>query len=131
MDINVKAAFLYCREVTKIMIKQGYGNIINTSSMVSLYGQPRGVGYPTSKFTISGMTKSLTRELGEYNIRVNTVASGVTNTNLLLQCFKSIVKKTPLGRIGEPEEVVNVFLFLVSDLSSYVSGVIISIVEQI
>ncbi len=131
MDINVKAAFVCSREVAKIMKEQGYGNIINTSSMVSLYGQPRGVGYPTSKFAISGMTKSLARELGKYNIRVNAVAPGVINTdmiaNLPAQYLEPLVKTIPLGRIGESEEVANVFLFLGSELSSYVTGAVISV----
>lgn len=121
MDINVKAAFVCSKEVVKFMKEQGYGSIINTSSMVSIYGQPRGVGYPTSKYAINGMTKSLARELGKYNIRVNAVAPGVTNTdmvaNLPEQYIEPLRKTIPLGRIGEPEEVANVFLFLGSDLS--------------
>lgn len=131
MDINVKAAFVCSKEVVKFMKEQGYGSIINTSSMVSIYGQPRGVGYPTSKYAINGMTKSLARELGKYNIRVNAVAPGVTNTdmvaNLPEQYIEPLRKTIPLGRIGEPEEVANVFLFLGSDLASYVTGTVISV----
>ena len=131
MNINLKSIFVCCKEVVKYMKEQGYGSIINTSSMVSIYGQPRGVAYPTSKSAVNGMTKSLARELGKYNIRVNAVAPGVTNTDMLInlptQYLDPLVKKIPLGRIGEPEEVANVFLFLGSDLSSYVTGTIISV----
>lgn len=74
MDLNVTAVFNGCRAVAPIMKAQGGGSIINTSSMVSLYGQPSGVGYPTSKFAVNGLTRSLARELGRDNIRVNAVA---------------------------------------------------------
>lgn len=131
MDINVKAAFVCSKEVIKFMKEQNKGCIINTSSIVSLYGQPRGIAYPTSKYAINGMTKSLARELGKYNIRVNAIAPGVTNTdmvaNLPEQYIEPLIKTIPLGRIGEPEEVANVFLFLASELSSYVTGAIISV----
>lgn len=107
------------------------GSIINTSSMVSIYGQPSGVGYPTSKFAVNGMTKSLARELGRSGIRVNAVAPGVTRTDMVAALPADMVERIyapiPLGRIGEPEEVANVFLFLASDLSSYVTGTVISV----
>ena len=74
MDLNVTAVFNGCRAVAPIMKAQGGGSIINTSSMVSLYGQPSGVGYPTSKFAVNGLNRSLARELGRDNIRVNAVA---------------------------------------------------------
>jgi len=131
MNINLKSIFVCCKEVVKYMKEQGYGSIINTSSMVSIYGQPRGVAYPTSKSAVNGMTKSLARELGKYNIRVNAVAPGVTNTdmvaNLPKEYIEPLIRTIPLGRIGEPEEVANVFLFLASNLSSYVTGTIISV----
>lgn len=110
---------------------QGGGSIINTSSMVSLYGQPSGVGYPTSKFAVNGMTRSLARELGRDNIRVNAVAPGVTRTDMVANLPEEIVRRVcapiPLGRMAEPEEVANVFLFLASDMASYVTGEILSV----
>ena len=131
MDLNVTALFNGCKAVEPIMKEQGGGCIINTSSMVSLYGQPSGVGYPTSKFAVNGMTKSLARELGRIGIRVNAVAPGVTRTDMVAALPPEIVARIsapiPLGRIGEPEEVANVFLFLASDLASYVTGAIISV----
>ncbi len=131
MDLNVTAVFNGCRAVAPIMKAQGGGSIINTSSMVSLYGQPAGVGYPTSKFAVNGMTKSLARELGRDNIRVNAVAPGVTRTDMVANLPEEIVKRVcapiPLGRMGEPEEVANAFLFLASDLASYITGEILSV----
>ena len=131
MDLNVTALFNGCKAVEPIMKAQGGGCIINTSSMVSLYGQPSGVGYPTSKFAVNGMTKSLARELGRVGIRVNAVAPGVTRTDMVAALPPEMVARSsapiPLGRIGEPEEVANVFLFLASDLASYVTGAVISV----
>lgn len=131
MDLNVTAVFNGCRAVAPIMKAQGGGSIINTSSMVSLYGQPAGVGYPTSKFAVNGMTKSLARELGRDNIRVNAVAPGVTRTDMVANLPEETVKRVcapiPLGRMGEPEEVANAFLFLASDLASYIIGEILSV----
>lgn len=113
------------------MCEAGGGCIINTSSMVSLYGQPSGVGYPASKFAVNGLTHSLARELGREGIRVNAVAPGVTRTDMVAALPKEMVDRIsapiPLGRIGEPEEVANVFLFLASDLASYVTGAVVSV----
>ncbi len=131
MDVNVTAVFNGCRAVAPIMKEQGGGSIINTSSMVSLYGQPSGVGYPTSKFAVNGMTRSLARELGRDNIRVNAVAPGVTRTDMVANLPQEIVQRVcapiPLGRMGEPEEVANAFLFLASDLASYITGEILQV----
>jgi 3-oxoacyl-[acyl-carrier protein] reductase/7-alpha-hydroxysteroid dehydrogenase len=131
MDINVKAVFNATRAVVSMMKEQGGGCIINTSSMVSIYGQPAGCGYPTSKFAVNGMTKSLARELARDQIRVNAVAPGVTRTDMVAALPKEMVDRIsagiPLGRVGEPEEVANVFLFLASDMASYVTGTVISV----
>ena len=131
MDLNVTAVFNGCRAVAPIMKAQGGGSIINTSSMVSLYGQPSGVGYPTSKFAVNGLTRSLARELGRDNIRVNAVAPGVTRTDMVANLPEEIVKRVcapiPLQRMGEPQEVANAFLFLASGLASYVTGEILSV----
>lgn len=131
MDLNVTAVFNGCRAAAPIMKAQGGGAIVNTSSMVSLYGQPSGVGYPASKFAVNGLTKSLARELGHDNIRVNAVAPGVTRTDMVANLPEDMVKRVcapiPLGRMGEPQEVANAFLFLASDLASYVTGEILSV----
>lgn len=131
IDLNVKALFYTILPTAKIMKAQGGGCIINTSSMVSLSGQPSGVGYPTSKFAVNGMTISLARELGKDNIRVNAVAPGVTQTEMLdaypKQVIDGITAKVPLGRAGTVDEVANAFLYLASDLASYVTGEILSV----
>ena len=127
IDLNVKAVFYAILPAAKIMKEQGGGCIINTSSMVSISGQPAGVGYPASKFAVNGITISLARELGKDNIRVNAVAPGVTKTDMVAALpeatVKAISSRIPLGRAGEPEEVANAFLYLASDLASYVTGV--------
>ncbi|MCI8613705.1 SDR family NAD(P)-dependent oxidoreductase [Parablautia intestinalis] len=131
IDLNVKALFYTILPAAKIMKEQGGGCILNTSSMVSISGQPAGVGYPTSKFAVNGMTISLARELAKDNIRVNAVAPGVTKTDMVAALPADVVARIsaqiPLGRPGEPEEVANAFLYLASDMASYVTGEILSV----
>lgn len=131
IDLNVKAVFYAILPAAKIMKEQGGGCIINTSSMVSIFGQAAGVGYPASKFAVNGITISLARELGRDNIRVNAVAPGVTKTDMVAalpeQMVKAISAQIPIGRTGEPEEVANAFLYLASDMASYVTGEILSV----
>ncbi len=131
MNLNIKAVFNCTRAVVGYMKEQKSGSVINTSSMVSLYGQQAGCGYPASKFAVNGLTKSLARELGRDNIRVNAVAPGVTRTDMVAALPKEMVDglaaKIPLGRVGEPEEVADAFLFLASNMASYVTGEILSV----
>ena len=131
MDLNVKGVFTCARAVTPIMQAQGSGVILNTSSMVSRYGQPSGIAYPTSKFAVNGFTLSLARELGMHGIRVNAVAPGITDTDMMRavpeQVIKALSAQIPLGRIGEPEEVANAFVFLASEMASYITGVVLSV----
>lgn len=131
IDLNVTAVFNGCKAVVPYMKEIGGGSIINTSSMVAKAGQVSGVGYPTSKFAVNGMTVSLARELGKYNIRVNAVAPGVTRTDMVAALPEEMVARVaagiPMGRVGEPEEVANAFLFLASDMASYVSGAVLGV----
>ena len=131
MALNVNALFYATLPAAKIMKEQGGGSIINTSSMVSRYGPPAGVGYPTSKFAVNGMTISLARELGKDGIRVNAVAPGVTKTDMVAALpapvVEGICKQIPIGRPGEPEEVADAFVYLASDMASYVTGEILSV----
>lgn len=131
MNLNVLSVLYASQEAARIMKGQGGGVILNTSSMVSIYGQPSGVGYPASKFAVNGITKSLARELGKDHIRVNAVAPGVTETDMVKvlpdAVIKPLIQTIPLGRVGKPEDVANAFLFLASDMASYVSGTILSV----
>lgn len=125
-DINVKAVFVCTQAAARIMKEQGGGVIISTSSMVGEYGQPSGCGYPASKFAVNGLTRSLSRELAKDQIRVNAVAPGVTRTDMLdalpTEMVERISAGIPLGRVGEPLDIANAYLFLASDLASYVTG---------
>ncbi len=132
MKLNVEATFICSQAAARIMIEQGKGgSIINTSSMVSIYAQPSGCAYPTSKFAVNGLTKSLARELAPYKIRVNAVAPGVTHTDMVdalpKELIEPLIKTIPLGRMGEPEDIANAFAFLASEMASYISGDILSV----
>ena len=110
---------------------RGSGVILSTSSMVSLYGQPSGIAYPASKFAVNGLTVSLARELGPKGIRVNAVAPGITETDMMKAVPKSVIEpmiaQIPLRRLGQPEDIANAFVFLASDEASYITGVVLSV----
>ena len=131
MDLNVNAVMNGILPVVEIMKQQGGGCILNTSSMVSICGQPSGVAYPTSKYAVNGLTWSLARELGPFHIRVNAVAPGITRTDMVAalpkEMIQPLINRIPLRRIGETEDVANAFLFLASDMASYVTGEILSV----
>lgn len=129
-DLNIKSVFVCSKQILPYL-KETKGVILNTSSMVSLYGQPSGVMYPASKFAVNGIIKSLSRELAPYGIRVNGVAPGITETdmvkNLPEEMIAPLIKTIPLGRIGTPRDIANGFLFLASDLATYITGEILQI----
>ena len=131
INLNLKAVFNCSKVAAKYMKENGGGVILNTSSMVSIYGQAAGCGYPASKFAVNGLTKSLARELGRDHIRVNAVAPGVIHTDMVdslsEEMIRPIVASIPLGRMGEPEDIANAFLFLASDLASFITGAILSV----
>ena len=131
MQLNVNAIMNSVMPVVKIMKEQGGGCILNTSSMVSICGQPSGVAYPTSKSAVNGLTWSLARELGPSGIRVNAVAPGITKTDMVAafpeKMIQPLINAIPLRRVGEPEDIANAFLFLASDMASYVTGEILSV----
>ena len=128
--LNIKSGFNCSKQIIPYL-KETKGVILNTSSMVSIYGQPSGVMYPTTKFAVNGITKSLARELAPQGIRVNAVAPGIINTDMVAKLPKEmiepLIKTIPFGRIGEPEDIANAFLFLSSNLSSYITGVVLSV----
>lgn len=109
----------------------GKGVILSTSSMVRISGQASGVAYPASKFAVNGLTISLARELGPKGIRVNAVAPGITETDMMKavpkEVIEPLVKQIPLGRLGQPEDIANAFAFLASDEASYITGVVLSV----
>lgn len=131
MDLNVKGVFNATRAAADHMIAQGSGVILNTSSMVSIYGQPSGVAYPTSKFAVNGLTLSLARELGPKGIRVNAVAPGITETDMMKAVPKEVIepmiRQIPLRRLGQPEDIANAFVFLASEEASYITGVVLQV----
>ena len=132
MEINVDAVFLCSQAATRIFREQGEGGcIINTSSMVGRYGQPSGSAYPTSKFAVNGLTLSLARELAKDHIRVNAVAPGVIHTDMVDalpdNIIKPLIASIPLGRMGEPEDIANAYLFLASDMADYISGAVLPV----
>lgn len=132
MELNVDAVFLCSQAATRIFRAQGDGGcIINTSSMVGRYGQPSGSAYPTSKFAVNGLTLSLARELAKDGIRVNAVAPGVIHTDMVDALPDSVIQplidSIPLGRMGEPEDIACAYLYLASDMASYVSGAILPV----
>lgn len=131
MDVNFKAVFVCSQAAARIMKKQGGGVILNTSSMVSRYGQPSGCGYPATKFAVDGLTKSLARELAKDKIRVNAVAPGVTKTDMVAALPQDMVDRIsagiPLGRVGEPIDVANAYLYLAGDFADYVTGIVLRV----
>ena len=129
-DINIKSVFI-CSKAVVSYLEKTKGVILNTSSMVSIYGQRSGVMYPASKFAVNGITKSLALELAPKGIRVNAVAPGIIETDMVKKLPKEmiepLIKTIPLGRIGTPKDIANSFLFLASDMASYITGVVLSV----
>lgn len=128
VDVNLIATYHVDRQAGLIMTQQRFGSIINTSSVCGLYGNAMGCGYGASKAGVIGLTKSLGRELGYFNVRVNCVAPGSIRTNMTAQlnpaALKTATDQIALRRMGEPEEVANMFLFLASDLASYCTAAV-------
>ena len=131
MDLNVKGVFNATRVAAECMVPRGSGVILSTSSMVSISGQPSGFAYPASKFAVNGLTVSLARELGPKGIRVNAVAPGITETDMMKAVPKEVIEpmiaRIPLRRLGQPEDIANAFVFLASDEASYITGVVLSV----
>lgn len=131
MDLNIKGVFNATRAAAECMVARGAGVILSTSSMVSISGQPSGFAYPASKFAVNGLTVSLARELGPMGIRVNAVAPGITETDMMKAVPKEVldpmIARIPLRRLGQPEDIANAFVFLASDEASYITGVVLGV----
>lgn len=129
MDLNVKGVYTASKAAVDWMLKKNSGVILNTSSMVSRDAQPSGFTYPTSKFAVNGFTLSLARELAPKGIRVNAIAPGITETDMMKAVPKEmidpLIARIPMGRLGQPEDIANAFVFFASDESSYISGQIL------
>lgn len=130
MNINLKGSF-YCSQVAlKYMISEKKGNIINISSIWGISGASCEVHYSITKAGIIGMTKALAKEVGPSNIRVNSIAPGVINTDMLSgyneEDIDALVEETPLMRLGTPEDISNCAIFLASDKSNFITGQVIS-----
>ncbi|WP_250468446.1 beta-ketoacyl-ACP reductase [Caballeronia sp. GAFFF2] len=131
IDVNLRAVFHASQAVADGMIAQGSGVILNASSVVGIYGNFGQTNYAAAKFGVIGFTKTWSRELGPKGIRVNAVAPGFVDTPILATIPAEVLEKmradVPLGRLGKPEEVANVYAFLASDEASYVNGAVIEV----
>ena len=131
INVNLKGVFNCAQAVTPQMIKQGGGVILNASSIVGLYGNFGQTNYAATKSGVIGMTKTWARELGRYQIRVNAICPGFVLTEMVQKMPEKILEglaaKTPLKRMGTPEDVASLYCFLASDEASWISGAAISI----
>jgi 3-oxoacyl-[acyl-carrier protein] reductase len=129
--VNLKGVFNCTQAVAPYLIRQKAGSIVNASSVVGLDGNFGQTNYVATKAGVVGMTKVWARELGRYNIRVNAIAPGIVLTEMLHTMPKDVLEgfnqRVPLQRLGTPEEVANLYLFLASDEASYISGEVIRI----
>jgi NAD(P)-dependent dehydrogenase (short-subunit alcohol dehydrogenase family) len=131
---NLVSVFAISREVAKVMIRQKKGSIINISSMAARYGLPKVIAYAASKAAIEGMTRSMAVELSPLGILVNCIAPGFIETNMSSVALNNdpnrkqrVLERTPLGRLGVPEDIANMVSFLVSDESAYTTGTVIPV----
>lgn len=129
-DLNIKSIFMVTQAALPYL-KESHGVVLNTSSMVSIHGQPSGFMYPASKFAVNGITKSLARELAADGIRVNAVAPGIIETDMMKavpkEMIEPLIQTIPLGRLGQPEDIAQAFAFLASSKASYISGAVLSV----
>jgi len=126
IDTNLASVFYTCRAVTRPMMKKRRGSIVNISSIVGVHGNWGQTNYAASKAGIIGFTKSLARELGSRSIRANVVAPGYVKTQLTDvlpdEATGAMLENTPLGRLGDPEDVARAVRFLCSDAASFITG---------
>jgi 3-oxoacyl-[acyl-carrier protein] reductase len=131
IDVNLKGVFHCTQAVAAIMVDQGGGKIVNAASMAGLYGNFGQTNYAATKAGVIGMTRVWARELGRKGICVNAVAPGFINTEMTQKVPEKIrtmvVEKTPLGRMGSPQDVASAYLFLASNESDFINGAVISV----
>jgi 3-oxoacyl-[acyl-carrier protein] reductase len=131
ISVNLKGIFLCGRAVAPVMIRRGWGRILNASSVVGLYGNFGQSNYVATKAGVIGLTKVWARELGPKGITVNAVAPGFIATEMVKQMpeqiLRQMVERTPVRRMGEPRDVANAYLFLASDEASFINGAVLSV----
>lgn len=131
MAVNLRGVFLPTRAVVPAMVEAGRGVILSASSVVGLYGNFGQTNYAASKFGVIGLTKTWARELGRYGIRVNALAPGFIATEMVAKMPEKVIAgisgHTPLGRLGQPDEVATTYVWLASDLASFIHGAVISV----
>ena len=131
IDVNLKGTFNTTKSVSSVMVRQKYGKIINISSVVGIVGNAGQCNYAASKSGVIGFSKSVARELAGRNINVNVVAPGYIDTDMTKVLSDKVkeetVKSIPMKKVGKPEDVANLVLFLASDLSSYITGQVINV----
>lgn len=131
IDVNLTGVFNCTQLVSTVMLEKGKGKIINASSVVGLYGNFGQTNYVASKAGVIGITKVWARELGRKGINVNAVAPGFISTEMVKAMPENVIKmmeeKTPLGRLGAPEDIANAYLFLSSDEASFINGAVLSV----
>jgi 3-oxoacyl-[acyl-carrier protein] reductase len=130
-DIDFFSQMYITQYISKVMIKYKSGSIVNIASITGIDGNPGQIAYGAAKAALIGATKTLSIEFGQYGIRVNAVAPGVILTQMTKDLsedkFNVLVEKTKIPRAGEPEEVANVLLYLISDMSTYITGQVLRI----
>lgn len=131
IDVNLRGVFHCAQAVANSMVAQGHGVILNASSVVGIYGNFGQTNYAASKFGVIGFTKTWSRELGPKGVRVNAVAPGFIATPILNtipeKVIAEVAQRVPLRRLGQPEEIANVYAFLASDEASYINGEVIEV----
>jgi len=131
IDVNLRGTFHCAQAVADGMVAQGSGVILNASSVVGIYGNFGQTNYAASKFGVIGFTKTWSRELGPKGVRVNAVTPGFINTPMVAAMPEKVLQdlqaKVPLKRLGQPEEIANVYAFLASDEASYINGAVIEV----
>ena len=131
IDVNLRGVFHCSQAVADIMVAQGRGVILNASSVVGIYGNFGQTNYAATKFGVIGFTKTWSRELGPKGVRVNAVAPGFISTPILKTIPDKVIhdmeQRVPMRRLGQPEEIANVYAFLASDEASYVNGIVMEV----
>ena len=131
IDVNLRGVFHCAQAVADSMVAQGSGVILNASSVVGVYGNFGQTNYAASKFGVIGFTKTWSRELGPKGVRVNAVAPGFIQTPILStmpdKVIESMAERVPLKRLGQPEDIANVYAFLASDEAAYINGAVLEV----